>query len=134
MNDPPLVLVDSNVIIDIIQSDPDWLAWSVANLASHEHTMINPIIYSELCYQKTSVQELDQLMETLDLEFEELPREALFLAAQAFRSYRKRGGSKTSPLPDFFIGAHAATLGIPILTRDVARYKTYYPTVHLISP
>ena len=134
MTESPFVLVDSNVIIDIVQSDPDWQAWSVATLASHAHTLINPIIYAELCYQNTSVQELDQLLETLNLIFTEIPRDALFLASQAFRSYRMRGGLKTSPLPDFFIGAHAAALGISVITRDVARYRTYFPTVHLISP
>lgn len=85
-------------------------------------------------HQKTSADELDQLLVMLDVEFAELPREALFMASQAFRTYRQRGGSKTSPLPDFFIGAHAATLGIPILTRDVARYQSYFPSVPLISP
>ena len=134
MIEAPPVLVDSNVIIDIIQNDPNWMVWSLKHLASHERTMVNPIIYAELCYQKTSADELNQLLVALDVEFMELPREALFLASQAFRTYRQRGGVKTSPLPDFFIGAHAGTLGIPILTRDVARYQTYFPTVSLISP
>lgn len=134
MTEPEQVLVDSNVVIDIIQNDPDWMNWSLSRLAEYPQILVNPIIYAELCYQKTSAEELDGLLETLGLDFAELPRQALFLASQAFRSYRQHGGTKTSPLPDFFIGAHAVSLGAPILTRDVTRYRTYFPTVELICP
>ncbi len=128
------VLVDSNIIIDIVQRDPKWVVWSLNALVEHEAARVNPIIYAEICYQKTSVDETDQILESLDLGFEELPREALYLASQAYRHYRKLGGTKTAPLPDFFIGAHAAAKNIPIITRDVARYRTHYPTVELICP
>ena len=127
-------LVDSNIIIDIVQRDPTWMEWSLNTLLNYEAAKVNPIIYAEICYQKTSADEADQLLNDLGLGFEELPKEALYLAAQAFRIYRSRGGTKTSPLPDFFIGAHAAALGIPILTRDVTRYRTYFPSVELICP
>lgn len=134
MTEPPFVLVDSNVIIDIIRKDPEWVEWSLNALSQYEKVSVNPIIYTELCYQKTSVEEADQLLEALSLGYDELPREALFLASQAFREYRIRGGKKTAPLADFFIGAHAAALDVPILTRDVDRYRSYFPTVSLICP
>ncbi len=129
------VLADSNVIIDIMAGDPEWSLWSANQFERLTGCLIiNPIIYAELCYQKTSCEEVDQLMLFLGLGFQELPRTALFLASQAFRVYRQRNGSKTSPLPDFFIGAHAAVLKIPILTRDVSRYHTYFPGVEIICP
>ena len=103
-------------------------------LSRQASASVNSIIFSELCYQNTTVDEVDHLLDHLDLRFAELPKEALFLAAQAFRIYRKRGGSKTAPLPDFLIGAHAAAAGIPILTRDVGRFQTCFPTVQLFSP
>lgn len=95
---------------------------------------INPIIYAELSCRAESPLELDTTLRGLGLDYLEIPRSALFQATQAFLLYRKRGGNKTSPLPDFFIGAHAAALGIPLLTRDVARYRTYFPSVELICP
>ena len=134
MSEAPFVLVDSNVIMDLIQRDKRWAEWSLETLSQFSQVRINPIIYAELCYQKTTAEEVDQLMEVLDLGFEELPRSALFLASRAFRAYRRRGGTKSAPLPDFFIGAHAAALGIPIITRDVVRYQTYFPMVPLICP
>lgn len=134
MTDSDHILVDSNIIIDIVQRDPKWLEWSLNALLDHDDARVNPIIYAEICYQKTSVEEADQILQSLELGFEELPREALYLASLAYRQYRKLGGTKTAPLPDFFIGAHAAALGIPILTRDVNRYRTYFPSVELICP
>ena len=128
------VLIDSNIIIDIVQRDPKWMEWSLDVLIEHEAAKVNPIIYAEICYQKTSVDEADQILESLELGFEELPREALYLASQAYRHYRNLGGTKTAPLPDFFIGAHAASKDVPIITRDVARYRTYFPSVELICP
>lgn len=130
------VLVDSNVILDIVNDDPVWGDWSdgQVTLLQPAGLLINPMIYSELCAQSNSTSEVDVLMIQLKLEFLELSREALFLAAKAFLIYRQRGGTKTSPLPDFFIGAHAEVLGIAILTRDSARYKTYFPSVRLICP
>jgi len=127
-------LVDSNIIIDIVQQDTQWLEWSLNALLDHENSKVNPIIYAEICYQKTSVEEADQILQNLELGFEELPREALYLASQAYRQYRRLGGSKSAPLPDFFIGAHAVALNIPIITRDVSRYRTYFPSLELICP
>ena len=134
MTDPEMVLVDSNIIFDIVNQDERWAEWSIDSLSQHGQVVVNSIIYAELCYLQTSVDEVDSLLRALGLSYRELPREALFLASKAFKTYRSRGGGKSSPLPDFFIGAHAAALGIPILTRDVARYRTYFPTVPLICP
>lgn len=127
-------LVDSNVIIDIIGQDPIWMPWSVEALNSCESPGINPLVFAELCYVKNSPEEVEDLLIRLDLGYLDLPKDALYLAAQAYKIYRQRGGTKTTPLPDFFIGAHAAALGVPIITRDVSRYQTYFPTVPLISP
>jgi predicted nucleic acid-binding protein len=135
MIDPSLVLVDSNVVIDITSRDPQWEEWSARQLETFAGRLaINPVVYAELCFQLPSADEADQLIAYLGLEYREFSRESLFLAAQAYKIYRQRGGTKTAPLPDFFIGAHAAALGIPIITRDVTRYQTYFPTVTLISP
>jgi len=134
MTDPSYVLVDSHIIIDIVQQDARWLQWSTETLAQQTGAKVNPIIYAEICYQKTSAEETNQLLDSLSLGYAELPREALYLASQAFRLYRQHGGPRTAPLPDFFIGAHAASAGIPILTRDTSRYQSYFPKVRLISP
>jgi predicted nucleic acid-binding protein len=128
------VLIDSNILFDITGQDPVWAEWSIDAFSRVQDGRINPIIYAEICYQASSVEEVDQLLRNLDLGYSELPREALYLASKVFRYYRQRGGQKTSPLPDFFIGAHAAALDIPILTRDVARYQAYFSSVKLISP
>ncbi len=130
------VLVDSNVILDIVNDDPVWGDWSdgQVTLLQPAGLLVNSMIYSELCARADSTSEVDALMIQLHLEFLELSREALFLAAKAFLRYRQRGGTKTSPLPDFFIGAHAEVLGVAILTRDKERYKTYFPSVPLICP
>lgn len=127
-------LVDSNVIIDIIGQDPTWMHWSIEALNSCESAWINPMVFAELCYLETSPGEVEGLLIRLDLGYQELSKDALFLAAQAYKIYRQRGGTKTAPLPDFFIGAHAAALGVSIITRDVTRYQTYFPSVTLISP
>ena len=129
------VLVDTNVILDVTNADPSWVEWSRKQMElAALRLLINPMIYAELCYHAGEIREVEMMVTTLGLNYGELPREALFLAAAAFRHYRKQGGQKSSPLADFFIGAHAAALGIPILTRDTARYKSYFPTVELITP
>jgi len=128
------VLVDSNVIIDLIRDDPQWAAWSADAIAASSGAAINPIIFAELCYQKTSAGEVDEVLAVLGLGYAELPREALFLASQAYRGYWQRGGTKTAPLADFFIGSHAEAEGFTLLTRDPTRYQTYFPTVPLICP
>lgn len=129
------VLVDTNVICDVLYRDPRWEAWSDSQINQHKGNLwINPLVYAELAAQADSSDQVDLIVETLGLHYEELPREALFLAAQAHRAYRLRGGSKTSPLPDFFIGAHAQAAGLTLLTRDTQGYQTYFPKVCLISP
>lgn len=135
MTESARILVDTNVLLDVTEQDEHWADWSLEQVNRYVgRLVVNPIIYTELCYEAGKVEDVDAVLITLGLGFDELPRQALFLASRAFKSYRQRGGNKTSPLPDFFIGAHAATLGIPILTRDVARYRTYFPYVELICP
>jgi predicted nucleic acid-binding protein len=128
--------VDSNLILDIATDDPVWGDWSDAQIANYQENglLINPVIYAELCAGAQSTHEVDLLIESLGLNYRDLPREALFLAAKAFLQYRRNGGTKLLPLPDFFIGAHAESLGIAIITRDPARYQTYFPKVELIKP
>ena len=129
------VLIDTNVLSDVIHADPKWAPWAEAQILAHFGEMIiNPMIYAELSCRASSAAELDQTLAPFALQYLELPKEALFLASQAFLSYRNSGGNKTSPLPDFFIGAHATALELPILTRDKARYQTYFPEVTLITP
>lgn len=135
MTDAPFVLVDSNVILDVFEDDPRWAEWSQEQL-SHwvGRIAVNPLIFAELCYEAGDLDEVEGVLALFGLAFHELPREALFLASQAFKLYRQRGGKKTAPLADFFIGAHAAALGIPLLTRDLRRYRAYFPEVQLIAP
>lgn len=129
------VIVDTNVLLDVTGQDAQWASWSIGQLARHATRLIvNPLIYTELCYEAGDASDVDSLLLTLGLRYEELPRQALFLAARAFRTYRERGGTKSAPLPDFFIGAHAAAMGLPVLTRDVTRYRTYFPQVTLLCP
>ena len=129
------ILVDTNVLLDLTEKDDQWADWSQDQMNLYVgRLVVNPIIYSELCYEAGRVEDVDAVLITLGLGFQEFPCQALFLASQAFKLYRNRGGNKTSPLPDFFIGAHAAALGIPILTRDIARYRSYFPEVELICP
>lgn len=130
-----LVLVDTNVILDVTDADSAWLEWSIAQMSRLAfRLLINPLIYTELCYHVGEIGEVEAKVQSLGLTYEELPREALFLAAQAFKSYRQRGGAKTAPLADFFIGAHAQAEGFALLTRDTARYHAYFPNVPLICP
>lgn len=131
------ILVDSNVILDLFLNDPQWADWSETTLnqygASNE-LIINPIVYTELSIGFHRIEELENAIERAGLQLLEMPKEALFLAGKVFLQYRKNQGTKSSPLPDFFIGAHAAVLDVDLVTRDVARYKTYFPTVNLIYP
>ncbi|MCW1916362.1 PIN domain-containing protein [Luteolibacter sp. GHJ8] len=130
-----LVLVDTNVILDVTTNDPVWRPWSEDRLAeSIGQMVINPLIYIELCHGADHIGEVELLLASLGLPYLELPREALFLASQAFRSYRLKGGTKSAPLAGFFIGAHAQAEGFKILTRDAGRYRTYFPSVPLICP
>jgi predicted nucleic acid-binding protein len=131
------LLVDSNVILDIFLDDPNWGEWSEETLnqygASHE-LFINSIIYTELSIGFNRIEELEGAIEIAGFQMLEMPKEALFLAGKAFLQYRRNKGVKSSPLPDFFIGAHAAVLNVALITRDTARYRTHFPTVNLITP
>jgi predicted nucleic acid-binding protein len=132
-----MVLVDTNVLLDVLQNDPQWAAGSQEKLdaASTTDTLaINPIIYSELSIAFERIEELEAVITEGSLTVEPIPREALFLAGKAFLNYRRRRGTKQSVLPDFYIGAHAAVMQWPILTRDVRRFRTHFPTVSLITP
>ena len=130
------IMVDSNVILDMVNQDPLWLDWSRSALEQHVDggLLVNAVIYSELCSNANTAADVDALLETMELVLADIPREALFLASKAHLSYRRQGGTKITPLPDFFIGAHAQVLGIPILTRDQGRYRTYFAHVALICP
>lgn len=130
-------LIDANVILDILTSDPTWAAWSEAALASAAEAgplFINPVIYAEVSVRFSHIEDLEEALPPNDFQRAQLPWEAAFLAAKAFVSYRGRGGMKLSPLPDFFIGAHAAVSNYRLLTRDASRYQTYFPSLDLIRP
>ena len=132
-----MILVDTNVLLDVLEDDPEWADWSQANLDAATATdtlAINPIIYSELSIAFARIEELEAVIAEASLNMQSIPREALFLAGKAFLSYRRARGIRRSVLPDFLVGAHAAVAHCPILTRDVARYRTYFPTVRLITP
>jgi len=132
-----MLLVDTNVLIDVLEDDPEWADWSIAQLRAQSkvHPLaINPIIYAELSLTFSKVEALDKTIENLGLTVLELPLPALFLSGKAFVQYRRQGGKANNVLADFFIGAHAAVLGCPLLTRDARRYQTYFPSVELITP
>lgn len=131
------IFVDSNVILDIFLDDLNWAEWSelTLNCYSITHTLyINPIIYSEVSIGFERIEELENTISGCGFQMLQMPKEALFLAGKAFVRYRKRKGEKLSPLPDFFIGAHAAVLGLELITRDISRYISYFPSVNLITP
>jgi predicted nucleic acid-binding protein len=130
-------LVDSNVLLDILGGDPRWAAWSstaVAAIGDEAGLVINPIIYAEASVRFDTIEEVDAALPTSLFRREDVPYNAAFLAAKAYLRYRGRGGSRRSPLPDFFIGAHAAVAGYRLLTRDARRYREYFPRVELIAP
>lgn len=132
-----MLLVDTNILVDVWQDDPDWADWSINQLRaqSRVHELaINPIIYAEVSLSYASMETLDERIDDLRLVLHELTRPALFLAGKAFLKYRRAGGKRDSVLPDFFIGAHAAVLGCAVLTRDPRRYRSYFPSVRLLSP
>jgi len=132
-----MVLVDANILIDIFTNDKAWADWSeqaLAEAASSDELAINPIIYSEVSIAFNSAEPLDNALQQLGIKLIELPYPAAFIAGKAFIRYRQKGGLKRSPLPDFFIGAHAEHEGLRLLTRDAKRYSTYFPKVILIAP
>jgi predicted nucleic acid-binding protein len=132
-----MILVDTNVLLDVLENDAEWAVWSQKRLdaASATDTLaINPIIYSELSIAFARIEELEAVLVDGSLSVEPIPREALFLAGKAFLNYKRARGTKHGVLPDFYIGAHAAVMQWPILTRDVGRFRTHFPTVLLITP
>jgi len=131
------VLVDANVLLDVMTDDPQWYGWSAAQLdacAAKAELCINPIVYAEVSVGFARIEELDEALPHDAFTRLGLPWEAGFLAGKAFVHYRRAKGSRTSPLPDFYIGAHAAVDGMALLTRDAARYRSYYPTLKLVCP
>lgn len=132
-----MILVDSCVIIDVLENDPRWADWSQAQLetwSARGPLLINAVIYVELAAYAASKESLEAEIAAAGLAMHEFPRDALFLAGRAHAAYRKRGGTRAGVLADFLVGAHAAVLQIPILTRDTARFSTYFPTIELASP
>ncbi|MGN6467236.1 MAG: type II toxin-antitoxin system VapC family toxin [Rhizobiaceae bacterium] len=132
-----MTLVDTTVLLDVVTSDPSWLQWSIAALdaaSAGGPIVINAIIYAELSGRYARIEKLDTFVDGIGLELIEFPRASLFLAGKTFGRYRLSGGTRTNVLPDFLIGAQASVLDLPILTRDVRRYRTYFPSVHLITP
>jgi len=132
-----MLLVDTNVLVDVLQDDPQWAEWSIAQLRAqamiHE-LAINPVVYAELSMSFSTFELLNRTVATMQLTLRELPRAALFLAGKAYLQYRRRGGARAQVLPDFFIGAHAAIEGWPLLTRDAGRFRTYFPGLELVAP
>lgn len=130
-------LVDSNVLLDVLTEDGSWVEWSSNALSAATEAgplFINPIIYGEVSIRFSRIEDLDDALPPSDFRRVALPWEAAFLAAKVFVNYRRNNGTRTSTLPDFFIGAHAAVAGLHLLTRDEARYRTYFPTLELIAP
>jgi predicted nucleic acid-binding protein len=132
-----MVLVDTNVLVDVLERDPQWFDWSICQVRrlSMTHPLaINAVIYAELASTYSSSAILDEKIAIMNLVFEPIPRTASFLAGKAYVLYRRQGGTKSNVLADFFIGAHATVLGCPLLTRDTRRYSAYFPGVRLIAP
>lgn len=130
-------LVDTNVLLDVLTEDAAWLPWSLGALATAAEAgpvFINPVIYAEVSIRFSRIEDLDEALPPRDFRRLDVPWSAAFLAGKAFVAYRRRGGSRTSPLPDFFIGAHAAVSELTLLTREPARYRTYFPGVSLLAP
>lgn len=135
--DGPATLVDSNVLLDVLTVDPTWDKWSAAALADaldSGRVIINPIVYAEVSVGFSRIEELDDALPASQFIREPMPYPAGFLAGKAFLSYRRSGGLKPTPLPDFYIGAHAAFAGYRLLTRDAKRYRTYFPRLEVIAP
>ena len=130
-------LVDTNVLIDVLTGHPEWLPWSSDALersATYGRLVINPVIYAEISIGFPNVEDCDAAFPSSDFVREEIPYQAAFLAGKAFLRYRRRGGRKLTPLPDLFIGAHAAIAGYRLLTRDPGRFRFYFPRLRLIAP
>jgi predicted nucleic acid-binding protein len=132
-----VTLIDSNVLLDVFTEDPTWSSWSGAALAASRNAgtlVINPIVYAEISVRFERIEELDAAIPASDFLREDLPYPAGFLAGKAYIKYRRQGGAKTSPIADFYIGAHAAVCGYRLLTRDTTRYRTYFPKLTVVGP
>jgi predicted nucleic acid-binding protein len=132
-----VTLVDTNILLDLATNDADWAEWSQRQLAAaavRGQLLINDAVYAEFSVGFLRVEEVDGLLSAAQIEVTAVPRAALFLAGKVFQRYRAGGGTRSGVLPDFFIGAHAAVAKLPLLTRDVRRYRTYFPTVELVAP
>jgi predicted nucleic acid-binding protein len=132
-----VILIDTNVLLDLVTDDPEWSEWSLARLeeaALAGPLLINDIVYAEVSIRYERIEDLDAMLGDARIEIAPMLRPALFLAGKAFRRYRAAGGTRTGVLPDFFIGAHAAVAGWPLLTRDAGRYRNYFPKLKLIAP
>ncbi|WP_027232794.1 type II toxin-antitoxin system VapC family toxin [Phyllobacterium sp. UNC302MFCol5.2] len=132
-----MILVDTNVLLDLVTNDLKWADWSIAQLEAASlrgPLLINDVVYAELAVRYNRIEHLDAFIDEAGLEIIPIPREALFLAGKVFMQYRKAGGARTGVLPDFFIGAQAAVARLTLLTRDVGRYRTYFPTLTLVTP
>ena|SRR2546425_3981050 len=132
-----MILLDTNVILDVVTDHPQWADWSQQQLeaaAARGRLAINSVVYAELSVGYRRIEEVDAVLAKAQIAMAEIPREGLFLAGKAFQRYKARGGARTGVLPDFFIGAHAAVLGVPLLTRDARRYADYFPRLALIAP
>jgi hypothetical protein len=130
-------LVDSNVLLDILTEDPVWFAWSSSELAKQAEEsvlVIDPIVYAEVSIRFERIEDLEEALPISMFRRDPLPWEAAFLAGKCFVDYRRRGGVRQSPLPDFYIGSHAAVAGMTLLTRDEARYRTYFPSLAIVAP
>lgn len=132
-----LVLIDSNVILDIVTNDKHWCNWAIDTLEQYRkkyRLMINSIVYSEISIGFSKIEDLEKVLQLGEFGLLEIPREALFLAGKVFLEYRRNSGTKTSCLPDFFIAAHAAVLQSPLITRDTKRMNHYFPKLELVTP
>lgn len=131
------IFIDSSVLLDLFTNDPIWAEWSENILEQYSHTntlYINSIVYTEVSIGFNKIEEVEMAISKLDIKVLEIPREALFLTGKTFLKYRKNKGTKNSPLPDFFIGAHSSVSNFDLITRDIDKYKTYFPQVKLINP
>jgi predicted nucleic acid-binding protein len=132
-----MILVDTNVLLDVVTRDPAWLGWSKGQLeaaALRDQLAINPVVYAELSAGFTTIEQVEDVLNLVGVGVVQMSRPALFMVGKVFQEYRSRGGPRTSVLPDFFVGAQAVALGAPLITRDVRRYRTYFPTIELIAP
>ena len=132
-----MILVDTNILLDLATDNSEWFEWSleaIETAAAEGPLLINVVVYAELSARYHQARDVDELLAASGVQVADIPRSAAFLAANAFGEYRAAGGAKTGVLSDFFIGAHATALDIPLLTRDIRRYRTYFPELRLIAP